>query len=47
MSTAQAATYLGGKQHVNVVTNTIAEFEYCEWRAELLFLHASDDLPML
>lgn len=30
MSAAQVVTYLGGKQHVNVVTNTIAESEYCE-----------------
>ena len=30
MTAAQVVTYLGGKQHVNVVTNTIAECEYCE-----------------
>lgn len=26
----QVVTYLGGKQHVNAVTNIIAECEYCE-----------------
>lgn len=41
----QVVTYLGGKQHVNAVTNIIAECEYCERREELLFLHPSDDLP--
>lgn len=30
MSAAEVVTYLGGKQHVNVVDNTIAGCEYCE-----------------
>lgn len=30
MTAAQVVAYLGGKQHVNAVTNTIAECDYCE-----------------
>lgn len=35
MSAAEVVTYLGGKQHVNVVDNTIAGCEYCKWRAAI------------
>jgi len=45
VAAAQVVTYLGGKHHVKLATNAVAECEY--WSEELLFLHSSDDLPML